>query len=148
MNIIRWAQHIQTHVNFRALVQEIWCTQGKFCRFFQWLSRIKNRSRSCTNAAFSALLALDVTSQCRQRLDIVIKMAYLFALRALCWGLFTLSKMIWSEGTWGVYGDETEQSPCVNFGWWAWRQRLSDLPQVTWEVVYLGWIFSSKPSST
>lgn len=86
------------------------------------------------------ILALDVTSKCGHW-----ELVHLFT---QCGGLFTLSKMIWSKGTCRVFGDGTEQSSCLNLGGGHEDKRLSDLPQVTREVVYLGWIFSPKPSTT
>lgn len=35
--------------------------------------------------------------------------------------------------------------PLFKCGWWAWRQGLSELPQVTFKVIYLGYIYLGKP---
>lgn len=64
-------------------------------------------------------------------------------LRALqCWQ----TDLVWGD-LWSVWGWNWAIL-LFKLWWWAWKQRLSDLPWVTWEVVYLGWIFSLKPSST
>lgn len=62
-------------------------------------------------------------------------------------GLFTLSKMIWSWRNGGVYGDGGAEIPLFRLGRRDSTQGLSDLPQVTLEVIYSGWIFSPKPAN-